>query len=190
MLPAHNALIEQMLAARAGDAARGAAASGTARHAIVAGSDAHTLRRVGRTWTEAPGATRDEFLSNIAAGLGRAHGQQGGTLPLAADIYGVIIDYWVSLIGLRRQELSVPRRAFGLAFSIVSAPFEFIPLLVATIAKSGESRRVQLYTELLAAAGLLAAAAGQPGDPAEPVSFLPPSPRDSGERVGVRGATR
>jgi hypothetical protein len=193
MLPAHNALIEQMLAARVVTGGTAGQERSGRRHAIVAGSDAHTLRRVGRTWTEAPGATREEFLANVAAGLGRAHGQQGGTLPLAADIYGVISDYWLSLIGLRRQELSVPRRAFGLGFSIVSAPFEFIPLLVATIAKSGESRRVARYAKMLqdalAAGGGAGAAPGQPG-PEEPVSLFTPSPRDSGERVGVRGAAR
>jgi predicted metal-dependent phosphoesterase TrpH len=131
MLPAHNALIERIAGAAAG------------RYAAVAGSDAHTLRRVGRTWIEAPGNTREEFLANLAAGRGTAHGQQGGALPLAADIYGVIADYWLSLIGLRRHELSLPRRAFGITFSLVSAPFEFIPLLVATIAKSREARCIE-----------------------------------------------
>jgi predicted metal-dependent phosphoesterase TrpH len=140
MLPKQNALIEQI-----------AAAAGSGRYAAVAGSDAHTLRRVGRTWTEAPGSTREEFLANVAAGKGTAHGQQGGALFLAADIYGVIADYWLSLIGLRRHEISLPRRAFGLAFSAVSLPFEFIPLLVATIAKSRESRCIDRCAELLAA---------------------------------------
>jgi len=143
MLSAHNSLVERITTARA--------ATGRPRHAIVAGSDAHTPRRIGRTWTEAPGSTREEFLANLAAGRAQAHGQQGGTLPLAADIYGVITDYWLSLIGLRRQELSIPRRAFGLAFSLVSAPFEFIPLLVAMISKSGEARRVEEYARLLEA---------------------------------------
>src|SRR5262249_14178435 len=96
------------------------------------------------------GATREEFLANVAAGGGTAHGAQGGALPLAADIYGVIADYWLSLIGLRRHELALPRRLFGLAFSVVSAPFEFIPLLVATISTPGEARRVARCAEMLA----------------------------------------
>ena len=44
------------------------------RSACVAGSDAHTLRRIGRTWTAAPGRTREEFLASLRAGLGRAGG--------------------------------------------------------------------------------------------------------------------
>jgi predicted metal-dependent phosphoesterase TrpH len=142
MLPAHNVLVEQILAGRV--------AAGGTRHAITAGSDAHTPRRIGRTWTEAPGVSREEFLANLAAGRASVHGQQGAALTLAADIYGVIADYWLSLIGLRRHELSLPRRTFGLAFSLVSAPFEFIPLLVATLSKSGEARRVEHYAGLLA----------------------------------------
>jgi predicted metal-dependent phosphoesterase TrpH len=141
MLPAHNALIEQLIAQRV--------ATGMPTHAATAGSDAHTPRRIGRTWTECPGNNRDEFLANLRAGLGTPHGQQGATLSLAADIYGVIANYWLSLIGLRRQENTLPRRAFGLAFSVVSAPFEFIPLLVASISKSREAARIDEYARLL-----------------------------------------
>jgi len=195
MLPAHNALIEQILGG--GNGPGGGAAR---RHAITAGSDAHTLRRVGRTWTEAPGRTREEFLAHIAAGRGTAHGQQGGTLPLAADIYGVIFDYWLSLIGLRRQENTLPRRAFGLGFSVVSAPFEFIPLIVSTISKSRESRCIECCADALAGAAApnaapvptgtaaFEAAAPRAGSQVEPspagASTFIPSPRLRGEGQG------
>jgi hypothetical protein len=139
MLAAHNRLIEAIVAAR-----------GT-RHAAVGGSDAHTLRRIGRTWTSVPAATREEFLTNLAAGRGIVGGDEGGTFALAADIYGVIGQYWLSLVGLQRGDISAPRRALGLGFSAVSAPFEFIPLLIATIQKRGESRRVREFERVLAA---------------------------------------
>src|SRR5216683_2988462 len=45
--------------------------------AMTAGSDAHTLRRVGTTWTTAPGRTRDEFLLSVREGLGRPGGLHG-----------------------------------------------------------------------------------------------------------------
>jgi predicted metal-dependent phosphoesterase TrpH len=128
MLAAHNAFVERLAAARAVPQ--------------VGGSDAHTLRRVGCTWTEAPGRTRDEFLASLAAGHGRVGGEHGGTLALAADIYGVISKYWLSLVGLERTEVGRAHRAFGLAFSAVSLPFEFIPLAVATRSKSRERRWV------------------------------------------------
>ena len=82
MLPGHNEF-----------AARLAASAG---RTVIGGSDAHTLRRVGRTWTDAPGRSPAEFLAAIAAGRSHAGGDQGGTLPLAADIYGVIARYWLS----------------------------------------------------------------------------------------------
>jgi hypothetical protein len=155
MLPAHNDLIEALR--RRWPEGRNTSAHAP-RHAIVAGSDAHTLRRVGRTWTSVPASSREEFLMNLAAGLGRAEGQQGGTVPLAADIYGVIADYWLSLIGLQRHEISAPRRALGLGFSIVSAPFEFIPFVIAALQKSGEARRVNACAAQIAEPGIVAIA--------------------------------
>jgi len=128
MLPAHNALAAAMARARG--------------KVVVGGSDAHTLRRVGTTWTAAPGATREEFLSNVAAGRGRVGGVHGGTIQLAADIYGVIAQYWLSLIGLRRHEISVPRRILGASFSLATLPGEFVPLIVAARSKQREARWV------------------------------------------------
>ena len=128
MLPAHNQL---------------AAALATSRgRVVVGGSDAHTLRRVGTTWTAAPGATRDEFLANVVAGRGRVGGVHGGTLQLAGDIYGVIAQYWLSLVGLRRHEISVPRRLLGGTFSLVTLPGEFVPLIIAARAKRSETKWV------------------------------------------------
>jgi PHP domain-containing protein len=142
MLAAHNRLIEAIIDARAGSA-------GT-RHAAVGGSDAHTLRRIGCTWTSVPAATREEFLANLSAGHGVVGGDEGGTFALAADIYGVIGQYWLSLVGLQRGDISAPRRALGLGFSVVSAPFEFIPLLIAAIQKGGETRRMREFENVLA----------------------------------------
>ena len=92
-----------------------------------------------------PATTREEFLTNLAAGHGVVGGDEGGTFALAADIYGVIAQYWLSLVGLQRGDISLPRRALGLGFSVVSAPFEFIPLMIAAIQKRGESRRVREF---------------------------------------------
>jgi hypothetical protein len=130
-------------------AARLAVESG---RSAIGGSDAHTLRRVGRTWTEAPGDTPNEFLAAIAAGRSHVGGDQGGTLPLAADIYGVIAQYWLSLVGLQRHEIGWGRRALGLAFSVTTAPFEFIPLLIAARQKQREARWIEICSRELEAA--------------------------------------
>jgi predicted metal-dependent phosphoesterase TrpH len=128
MLPAHNQLATALATSRG--------------RVVVGGSDAHTLRRVGTTWTAAPGATREEFLASVAAGRGRVGGVHGSTLQLAGDIYGVIGQYWLSLIGLRRHEISVPRRLLGGTFSLVTLPGEFVPLVVAARSKQKEARWV------------------------------------------------
>jgi predicted metal-dependent phosphoesterase TrpH len=140
MLAAHNDFAERLAVAGS--------------RAAVGGSDAHTLRRVGCTWTEAPGRTPAEFVAAVAAGQSRAGGAQGGTLPLAADIYGVIAQYWLSLVGLQRHEIGWARRSLGLAFSITTAPFEFIPLIIAARQKQREAHWVDACARELRASSV------------------------------------
>jgi predicted metal-dependent phosphoesterase TrpH len=151
MLPAHNQLAVALASSRG--------------RVVVGGSDAHTLRRVGTTWTAAPGATREEFLANVAAGRGRVGGVHGSTLQLAGDIYGVIAQYWLSLVGLQRHEISVPRRLLGGTFSLVTLPGEFVPLIVATRSKQKEARWV---ASSAAALGVVTGAAVRPPAEIEP----------------------
>jgi len=117
--------------------------------ATVGGSDTHTLRRIGLTWTSAPGRTRDEFLASLRAGDGHDGGRHGSSASLAADVYGVVADYWKSLAGLTRHGYSLPRRALGIGFSAVSLPFQFTPALVAAVQKSSEAARCREYARVL-----------------------------------------
>ena len=58
MLPEHNSLIEQYARTHA-----------PGHWGFVGGSDAHTLRRIGRTWTEVPGATTaEQFMTGLREG--------------------------------------------------------------------------------------------------------------------------
>ncbi len=53
----------------------------------IAGSDAHTTRGIGRTWTEVPGArTREEFMAGLWAGRCQIGGRQGSYFTLAGDM--------------------------------------------------------------------------------------------------------
>ena len=117
---------------------------------MTAGSDAHTLRRVGTTWTEAPGSTRDEFLANVRRGLGVPRGAHGTARTIAADAYGVIARYVASLAGFGPCDLAPWRRAACLAFSAGSAPFQFVPLLMAARSKAGERRAIEHLSRHLA----------------------------------------
>jgi predicted metal-dependent phosphoesterase TrpH len=136
MLEAHNLLADAVISGRTGS---------TLPAARIGGSDSHTLSGVGTTYTEAAGTGKEDFLQNLRAGLGRVGGRHGGILREAREIYGVVARYWLSLLGAGRQDLSWRRRTLGLAFSAASMPFEFTPLLVATLDKRAEARRVAAY---------------------------------------------
>lgn len=139
MCASHNLLIEQC--ARTASPVR----------AMIGGSDAHTLRRVGRTWTEVPGArTAAEFLAGLARGACRPGGDHGGTFALAGDVYGVVFKYMASLAGAGPRDHAGLDRLGCATFSLVSLPFQFIPLLVASVTKSRERREVALAARHLA----------------------------------------
>jgi predicted metal-dependent phosphoesterase TrpH len=134
MIEAHNLLIEALV--------RDWRAPGGARMAAVAGSDAHTLRRVGRTWTSAPGETREEFLESLRTGLGEPGGAHGGVAAVSGDAYGVVASYVAALLGFGPRDLRSWRRAGCLAFSVLSLPAQFMPFAVAASRKSQERRYV------------------------------------------------
>jgi predicted metal-dependent phosphoesterase TrpH len=143
MVPPHNRLMEDL-------AARWSPAGGPGRLGMIAGSDAHTLRRVGRTWTSAPGRTREEFLDSLRLGLGTPGGDHGGTWAIAGDAYGVIAAYIASLGGVGVVDHSLPWRAAYLTFSAISLPFQFLPVAIAFATKARERREVMLAAAYLA----------------------------------------
>lgn len=139
MLSIHNALVERMQAS----------AVRWPRLAITAGSDAHTLRRVGQTWTEAPGDSAAAFLESLRAGHGRPAGQHGNALTVAADTYGVIGRYMASLAGVGPQHHTAARRALCLGFCLLSLPFQFLPIVLLHRAKRFEARTIADAVEYL-----------------------------------------
>jgi predicted metal-dependent phosphoesterase TrpH len=148
MLPAHNRLVEQIATGW----------SGRSPLASVAGSDAHTLRRVGRTWTEAPGRSREEFLESLKRGLGRPGGRHGGTPATCGDVYGVIAGYAASLVGVGPVDHRGWHRAACLAFVAASLPLQlFLPAVMTLVVKRREMREVRR------ARTDLGAVLGQPG---------------------------
>jgi predicted metal-dependent phosphoesterase TrpH len=146
MLPSHN-----LLAERLSDERRDTAIP----LACVAGSDAHTLRRIGWTWTEAPGTTAAEFLASVSAGLGRPNGCHGGATAVAGDTYGVIGRYAASVYGCGPRDHRGLHRAACAAFIAASVPMQFLPVLIAAIGKSRERRAVTESIETLAALPVL-----------------------------------
>jgi predicted metal-dependent phosphoesterase TrpH len=159
MAEAHNRLLERIAQATREGVGKGFREQPDrkpfpTRFAITAGSDAHTLRRVGTTWTEAPGRTRDEYLDSVRNGRGAPGGAHGTAATIAGDAYGVIASYVAALAGFGPRDLPPLRRAACLAFSIVSLPFQFIPLVMAARSKAGERRAIdQVIAHLAMRAG-------------------------------------
>lgn len=55
--------------------------------AMLGGSDSHTERGIGRTWTEVPGAVdADSFFDGLRRGQGRVGGRHGSQGTMASDI--------------------------------------------------------------------------------------------------------
>jgi predicted metal-dependent phosphoesterase TrpH len=135
MLAAHNLLAEQIAKQSGG------------RLAMTAGSDAHTLRRVGLTWTTAPGRTRGEFLQNLQLGIGVPGGAHGTTATIAGDAYGVVGRYVAALVGFGPRDLGAAKRAACLGFSVASLPFQFVPYVLAARSKAGERRAIDSFRD-------------------------------------------
>jgi predicted metal-dependent phosphoesterase TrpH len=134
MLPSHNELVT-------GIAARWPSRTGA--KTTIGGSDAHTLRRVGRTWTEAPARTREEFLDSLRHGRATAGGAHGDSGTVAGDAYSVMGSYIASLAGFGPRDHSVMHRALCLAFSVASLPAQFLPFALVWQGKIREARTVQ-----------------------------------------------
>ena len=61
----------------------------------------------------------------------------------------MVLRYIASLVGFGPRDLKPAKRAACLAFAIVSAPFQFIPLLMAARSKAGERGAVAELTRYL-----------------------------------------
>jgi hypothetical protein len=120
------------------------------RLSCVGGSDAHTLRRIGRTWTEAPGRNASDFLHSLAQGRSLVGGDHGGTLVVAGDAYTVVSAYVASLLGVGPRDHTLRERIACLAFAVVSLPAQFLPLAIAGAGKFRESREVRRAAMALA----------------------------------------
>jgi predicted metal-dependent phosphoesterase TrpH len=124
-------------------------ASGASRPlGMVAGSDSHTLRRIGRTYTASPARNREEFLQDIRAGGTQVLGLHSNHLSLAADIYGVVLRYYPTVLSIRNGEFPPFIRLKNFFLSILAAPFLVTPYIVAVRHSRIERQRINLFTRL------------------------------------------
>ena len=89
-----------------------------------------------------PGCTAEDFLESLKRGDCRAAGAHGTIGSLAYEIYGVVFNYWGALLGLRPSGLMPAQRVRAAGFSLLSLPFQFIPIIVTLEQKRAERDRV------------------------------------------------
>ncbi|MGH9359505.1 MAG: PHP-associated domain-containing protein [Terriglobia bacterium] len=113
---------------------------------VVAGSDAHTLRRIGRSYTASPARNRDEFLADVRAGRSQVFGPHPNHLTLAADIYGVVLRYYPTVLSVRNGEFSLHSRVQKLFLSVAAAPLLFTPYVAAVRHMRTERDRIKQFS--------------------------------------------
>jgi hypothetical protein len=90
---------------------------------FVGGSDAHTLRRVGTTWTEAEASTPDGFLDEIRAGRIAAGGRVRRAADIVLDLGSLMVSHYASMPArLRLREYGLLRAAASFPLQAVGAP--------------------------------------------------------------------
>jgi predicted metal-dependent phosphoesterase TrpH len=118
------------------------------RVGMVAGSDAHTLRRLGRTYTASTARNREEFLADIRAGRTQVFGWHSNHFSLAADIYGVVLRYYPAVLSMQNGEFPPLLRMKNFLLSLLAAPFLFAPYVVALRHSRLERSRINYFSRL------------------------------------------
>jgi len=136
----HNTLIARLLERYRG----GARPTG-----LTGGSDSHTLRRIGRTYTASPARNREDFLADIRAGQTQVIGPHANHLSLAADIYGVVLRYYPTVFSIYNGEFPPLTRCKNVLLALACAPFLFTPYVAAVRHTTVERQRVNLFSRQL-----------------------------------------
>ena len=116
---------------------------------MIGGSDAHTLRRIGRTYTSSPARSKQEFLDDIRAGRARVFGPHSDHLSLAADIYGVVLRHFPAVFSGANGSFPPSVRVKAAVLTLMTTPFLFTPYLVAVRHSRIERERINLFCRLL-----------------------------------------
>ncbi|MBI4462582.1 MAG: PHP domain-containing protein [Acidobacteria bacterium] len=116
---------------------------------IIGGSDAHTLRRIGRTYTASCARTKEKFLEDIRQGRTFVAGRHANHWAIAADIYGVVLRYYPNALHNRLRDYAPFARLKNILLSVSLSPLLFLPYLVAVRHTRRERQRIrQIAREL------------------------------------------
>ena len=100
----------------------------------VGGSDAHTLGRVGRAWTEAEGGSASQFLAQVKVGRCRVGGAAQSFWGLVGSVHVIIGTYYARLLTGRGGGRGFKARAQDLVGATALLPFAFGPFPAAVTA--------------------------------------------------------
>jgi predicted metal-dependent phosphoesterase TrpH len=118
------------------------------RLARIGGSDAHTLRRIGRTYTVSEEARgREGFLQAVREGRTYVSGRHCSQWQLAGDIYGVVLRYYPYIVNVNSGEFSLWKRVRNLGISVALLPAMVLPYLAAVRHSRSENQRVRRFAE-------------------------------------------
>ena len=93
-------------------------AAATGKH-MLGGSDSHTGRGIGLTWTEVPGATtREEFMQGLRAGRGIAGGAHGGPQTMMSDMWRFAGNFMAEGLTTTASDWRGYARTFGGVFCL------------------------------------------------------------------------
>ena len=117
-----------------------ALAQATGKHA-VAGSDAHTGRGIGHTWTVVDGATsRAGFMEGLRAGRGRVDGREGSYFTMASDMLRFAGRFYEERARRTCQHPLDWRRHAFLLGGLAALPLVSLPLIGAMVHFVEEAR--------------------------------------------------
>jgi predicted metal-dependent phosphoesterase TrpH len=92
------------------------------------GSDAHTTRRIGWTWTKAKASDRETFLESLGAGRVESEGLSGSLAPMLRDVYQIVAQYYGDLVSNRHGHFAPGERRVPAACALVSLPLHLVAL--------------------------------------------------------------
>ena len=99
---------------------------------FVGGSDAHTLRRVGTTFTGARAEGKEQFLAAIRGGETFVSGAHGGFFGTAFDAWEVVMRYTKNVCFDNDERFPLPRRMRHVAVATTMLPLSGLVSAIST----------------------------------------------------------
>ena len=118
---------------------------------LVAGSDSHTLLRLGSCYTQCEGTTKQEFLESLRAGRAKIFGKNGSFSHIFNDAMGVYLAYFRDIAfrnEVHRDWSSIKKIRNGLGWASYLPVFFTLSLFYSIVHYKLEDRKHPFYEYL------------------------------------------